>query len=63
MNENIIVDDADYKTILSKGGRVERFSGSFHNNDSEESVLKPIMNDLKVETFKCDILISGLPEN
>lgn len=47
MNTNIIVDDADYKTILSKGGRVERFSGSFNNNDSVESVLKPIMNDLK----------------
>ena len=111
MNTNIIVDDADYKTILSKGGRVERFSGSFNNNDSVESALKPIINDLKqskgilikfilsneykkldniekfmlkineiapidtviifgvyyddlkVETFKCDILISGLPEN
>ncbi|MGJ0359981.1 hypothetical protein [Aliarcobacter cryaerophilus] len=111
MNSYIEVNDADYKYILSKGGRVEQFSGIFNNNDSLESALKPIINDLKqskgilikfilsneykkldniekfmlkineiapidtviifgvyyddlkVETFKCDILISGLPEN
>jgi cell division GTPase FtsZ len=111
MNSYIEVNDADYKYILAKGGRVEQFSGIFNNNDSVESALKPIINDLKqskgilikfilsneykkldniekfmlkineiapidtviifgvyyddlkVETFKCDILISGLPEN
>ena len=107
---NIIVN-ADYKYILAKGGRVEQFSGIFNNNDSVESALKPIINDLKqskgilikfilsneykkldniekfmlkineiapidtviifgvyyddlkVGTFKCDMIISGLPEN
>ena len=111
MKSYIEVNDADYKYILAKGGRVEQFSGIFNNNDSVESALKPIINDLKqskgilikfilsneykkldniekfmlkineivpidtviifgvyyddlkVETFKCDILISGLPEN
>ena len=111
MNSYIEVNDADYNYILAKGGRVEQFSGIFNNNDSVESALKPIINDLKqskgilikfilsneykkldniekfmlkineiapidtviifgvyyddlkVGTFKCDILISGLPEN
>ena len=47
MNSYIEVNDADYKYILAKGGRVEQFSGIFNNNDSVESALKPIINDLK----------------
>ncbi|MFY9100056.1 hypothetical protein OZY48_03245 [Aliarcobacter cryaerophilus] len=48
MNSYIEVNDADYKYILAKGGRVEQFSGIFNNNDSVESALKPIINDLKI---------------
>ena len=31
MNSYIEVNDADYKYILAKGGRVEQFSGIFNN--------------------------------
>ena len=111
MKSYIEVNDADYKFILAKGGRIERILLTFSKDDIADVVFKPIMNDLKqakgvlinfiipnehlnigdleefmlkineivpidtviifgvyyddlkVETFKCDILISGLPEN
>ena len=110
MKSYIELNDADYKFILAKGGRIERILLTF-SNDIADVVFKPIMNDLKqakgvlinfiipnehlnigdlekfmlkiyeivpkdtviisevydddlkVGTFKCDILISGLPEN
>ena len=109
MKSYIEVNDADYKYILAKGGRIERILLTF-SKDIADVVFKPIMNDLKqakgvlinfiipnehlnigdleefmlkineivpidtviifgvyyddlkVGTFKCDILISGLSE-
>ena len=63
MKSYIELNDADYKFILAKGGRIERILLNFSKDDIADVVFKPIMNDLKVETFKCDMIISGLPEN
>ena len=111
MKSYIEVNDADYKFILAKGGRIERILLNFSKDDIADVVFKPIMNDikqakgvlsnfilpnkdvnlfdiekfmikineivhidagvifgvyyddLKVGTFKCDMIISGLPEN
>ena len=47
MKSYIEINDADYKFILAKGGRIERILLTFSKDDIADVVFKPIMNDLK----------------